>query len=173
MHLDSALGETFKCTTLVSVHKIKTSTTPGDSCIHDTTTGVTSDDNNKYRVSIEETELTADEDDLVDQMQDVIQFFLDLLQVTGGDLDPEKCVWYLIAQIWKNGLTTLMRKRVQRHRAYIRYQKESGNTGTHNSGISSHRRRNVFCSQENHEVQSKRTKRSNYKQHLESRRSIT
>jgi hypothetical protein len=29
-------------------------------------------------------------------MQDIIQFFLDLLQVTYGDLAPEKCVWYRI-----------------------------------------------------------------------------
>jgi hypothetical protein len=34
---------------------------------------------------------------MVKRMEDIIQFFLDLLQVTGGDLAPEKCVWYLIA----------------------------------------------------------------------------
>jgi hypothetical protein len=56
-------------------------------------------------------ELTADEDDLVEQIQVVIQFFLDLLQVTGGDLAPDKCVWYLIEHRWKNGLPTLLRKR--------------------------------------------------------------
>jgi hypothetical protein len=63
----------------VSVDKSKTSTRPGDSFIDDTTTGVTSDDTNREPVSIKETELTADEEELVDQMQVVIQFFLDLL----------------------------------------------------------------------------------------------
>jgi hypothetical protein len=43
-------------------------------------------------------------------MQVIIQFFLDLLQVTGGDIVPEKCAWYLIAHRWKNGLPTLLRK---------------------------------------------------------------
>jgi hypothetical protein len=107
----TALGETFECITLVSVDKSNTSTRPGGSFIDDTTTGVTSDDTNREPVPIEETELTAYEEQLVEQMQAVIQFFLDLLQVTGGDLAPEKCVWYLIAHRWKNGLTTLLRKR--------------------------------------------------------------
>jgi hypothetical protein len=32
-----------------------------------------------------------------------LQYFLDLLQVTGGDLAPEKCAWFLIAFRWKDG----------------------------------------------------------------------
>jgi hypothetical protein len=44
-------------------------------------------------------------------MQAVIQFFMDLLQVTGGDLAPKKCMGYLIAHRWKNGLPSLLRKR--------------------------------------------------------------
>jgi hypothetical protein len=80
----TALGETSECITLVSVDKSKTSTKPGDLFVDDTTTGVTSDNTNREPVSNEETELTADKDDLVEQMQVVIQFFLDLLQVTGG-----------------------------------------------------------------------------------------
>jgi hypothetical protein len=95
----------------VSVDKSKTSTRPGDSFIDDTTMGVTSNDTNKKPVPIEEKQLTADEEDLVEQMQVIIQLFLDLLEVTGGDLAPEKCVWYLIAQRWKNGLPSLLRKR--------------------------------------------------------------
>jgi hypothetical protein len=35
-------------------------------------------------------------------MEEIIQFFLDLRQVTGGDLAPEKCVWYLISHRWKD-----------------------------------------------------------------------
>jgi hypothetical protein len=59
--------------------------------------------------------LTADEEDLVEKMQVVIQFFLDLLQVPGGDLVPEKRVCYLIVHRWKNGLPSLLRK-VEYHR---------------------------------------------------------
>jgi hypothetical protein len=36
------------------------------------------------------------EEELIAKIQDIIQFFLDVLQVTGGDLAPEKCVLYLI-----------------------------------------------------------------------------
>jgi hypothetical protein len=93
----TALGESFECITLVSVNKSKTSTIPEDSFIDDTTMGVTCDDTNREPVPIEENELTADKEALVEQMQVIIQFFLYLFQVTGGDLAPEKCVWYLIA----------------------------------------------------------------------------
>jgi hypothetical protein len=48
-------------------------------------------------VPLEETDLTTDEVELIDQMQVVIHFFLYLLQVTGGGLAPEKYVGYLIA----------------------------------------------------------------------------
>jgi hypothetical protein len=41
-------------------------------------------------------------------MEEIIQFFLDLLQVTGGDLSPEKCVWYLISHRWKDGMPKLL-----------------------------------------------------------------
>jgi hypothetical protein len=44
-------------------------------------------------------------------MQVATQFFLDLLQVTGGDLAPEKYVWYLIAHRWKKGVPRLLAKR--------------------------------------------------------------
>jgi hypothetical protein len=50
-------------------------------------------------LQIEENELTVADVALIEQMQLVIQFFLDLLQVTGGDLAPEKCMWYLIAHM--------------------------------------------------------------------------
>jgi hypothetical protein len=32
-----------------------------------------------------------------------VQYFLDLLQVTGGDIAPEKCAWFVIAFRWKDG----------------------------------------------------------------------
>jgi hypothetical protein len=40
--------------------------------------------------------LTKEEESVVARVEEIIQFFLDLLQVTGGDLAPEKCAWYLI-----------------------------------------------------------------------------
>jgi hypothetical protein len=43
-------------------------------------------------------------------MEEIIQFFLDLLQVTGGDLAPDKCVWYLISHRWKDDKPRLLQK---------------------------------------------------------------
>jgi hypothetical protein len=93
----TALGGKFDCIKLVSVDNSTTNTRSVDSFVDDTTTGVTSDDTAREPVPLEETDLTANEAKLIDQMQVVIQFFLDLLQVTGGDLAPEKCVWYIMA----------------------------------------------------------------------------
>jgi hypothetical protein len=98
----TSLGEKIEYITIVSVDKSKTSTRPGDSFGDATTVGVTSDDTNREPVPIEENDLTADEEEHVEQIQVYIQFFLDLFQVTGGDLAPKKCVWYLIAHIYKN-----------------------------------------------------------------------
>jgi hypothetical protein len=126
----TALGEKLECIKIVSVDKIKTSTRPGESFVDDTITGFTSDDTNREPIPIEETELTADVEDLVDQMQVIIQFFLDLLQVTGRDLAPEKCVWYLIVHRWKNGLPSLLRNGESRRGMEI----TSSATG-HTSGI--------------------------------------
>jgi hypothetical protein len=41
-------------------------------------------------------------------MEEIIKSFLDLLQVKGGDLGPEKCVWYLISHRWKDGKPRLL-----------------------------------------------------------------
>jgi hypothetical protein len=61
---------------------------------NDTATGVMNDDTPMDPVSVEVKELTQSEENLIGQMQTIIQFFLDLLQVIGGDLAPEKCVWF-------------------------------------------------------------------------------
>jgi hypothetical protein len=50
-------------------------------------------------VPVEEEALTWSEEELVAKMQDIIQLFLDVLQVTGGDLAPAKCAWYLICHM--------------------------------------------------------------------------
>jgi hypothetical protein len=75
-----------ECITVVSVDNSKTRTRPGDSFVDDTTTDVTSDDTTRDPVLIDEKDLTADEAELIEQMQVVIHFFLDLIQVTGGVL---------------------------------------------------------------------------------------
>jgi hypothetical protein len=50
------------------------------------------------------------EETLISKMKEMIQVFLDLLQVTGGDLAPDKCVWYLIIHRWKDGKPRLLQK---------------------------------------------------------------
>jgi hypothetical protein len=58
-------------------------------------------------------------------MEDIIQFFLDLLQVTSGYLAPEKCVWYLIARRWKKGVPTLLANK-STHRGISMKSKATG-----------------------------------------------
>jgi hypothetical protein len=111
----TALEEKYECITLISVDKSTISTQPGDSFVDDTMTGTTDDDVTKDPVPIDEKELTSDE---VKRMEDIIQFFLDLLQVTGGYLASEKCVWYLIAHRWKKGVSTLLANKTT-HRGII------------------------------------------------------
>jgi hypothetical protein len=74
---------------------------------------------------IEEKELTSYKEEMVKRMEDIIQFFLDLLQVTGGDLAPEKCIWYLIAHLWKKGEPTLLAKETT-HRGITIKSKATG-----------------------------------------------
>jgi hypothetical protein len=83
---------------------------PGDSFVEDTKTGTTNDDSKLDPVSHVISDLTSSEETLIAKMEEVIQFFLDLLQVTGGDLAPEKCVWYLISHCWKEGKPRLLQK---------------------------------------------------------------
>jgi hypothetical protein len=47
--------------------------------------------------------LVEKEEESIEHMEDIMKFFLDLLQVTGGDLAPEKWAWFLIAFRWKDG----------------------------------------------------------------------
>jgi hypothetical protein len=86
-----ALDEEFDCISLVSVDGITTDTRPGDSFVDNTTTGATYDSRNLEPIPSMVRGLTQEEDSLVARMEVIIQFFLDLLQITGGDLAPEKC----------------------------------------------------------------------------------
>jgi hypothetical protein len=96
----TALVEKFDCIRLVSIDGVDEHVIPGDSFVYDTTTGMTNDDTTMDPVPVELLDLTQSEEELIGQMQNIIQFFLDLLQVTGGDLAPEKCVWFLICHRW-------------------------------------------------------------------------
>jgi hypothetical protein len=80
----------------------------GDSFVDDTTTGATYDNHNLDPISSTVRGLTEEEDSLVARMEVIIQFFLHLLQVTGGDLAPEKCAWYLIGHRWNKGVSKLI-----------------------------------------------------------------
>jgi hypothetical protein len=104
----TALGEEFDCISLVSVDGTTTDTHPGDLLVDDTTTGATDDNHNLEQIPSSVGGLTQEEESLVARMEDIIQFFLDLLQVTGGDLAPEKCASYLIGHRWNKGVPTLV-----------------------------------------------------------------
>jgi hypothetical protein len=104
----TALEEKYECITLASVDKSTISKRPGDSFVDYTTTGTTDADVTKDPFPIEEKELTSDKEAMIKRMEYITQFLLDLPQVTGGDLAPEKCVWYLIAHRWKKGVPTFL-----------------------------------------------------------------
>jgi hypothetical protein len=106
----AALGEKFTCIRLVAVDGVEEHIRPGDSFVNDTTTGSTNDDPELEPVPTEQAELTTSEESIVAKMEEIIQYFLDLLQVTGGDLAPEKCVRYLISHRWKDGKPKLLQK---------------------------------------------------------------
>jgi hypothetical protein len=99
----AALEEKFDCIRLVAVDGVEEHIRPGDSFVDDTTCGVTDDNVDMEPVPASVTNLTDGEEALVGRMEEIIQFFLDLLQVTGGDLAAEKCAWFLIAFRWKEG----------------------------------------------------------------------
>jgi hypothetical protein len=104
----TALGEEFDCILLVSVDGITTYIRPGDSFVDDTTTGATDDNHNIEPISSTVRGLIQEEDSLVARMEVIMKFLLDLLQVTGGDLAPEKCAWYLIGHRWNKGVSKLI-----------------------------------------------------------------
>jgi hypothetical protein len=75
---------------------------PGDSFVDDTTTCrcSTNDDPDIERTGIEVQQLTESEEKLIvtrkNATRHTILLGYSILQVTGGDLAPEKCAWYLI-----------------------------------------------------------------------------
>jgi hypothetical protein len=95
-YLFKVLGEKFDCIGLVSVDSADEHVIPGDSFVDETKMGVTNDATAMDPVPVEISDLTQSEEELIVQIQTIIQFFLDLLQVTGGDLGPETCAWFFI-----------------------------------------------------------------------------
>jgi hypothetical protein len=106
----AALGEKFTCIRSVAIDGEEEHIRPGDSFVDDTTKGTTNDDYELEPVSSDIAELTTSEETLIAKMEEIIQFFLDLLQVTVSHLAPEKCVWYLISHRWKDGNPRLLQK---------------------------------------------------------------
>jgi hypothetical protein len=104
------LGEKFTCIRLVAIDGEEEHIRPGDSFVDNTTTGTTNDDSELEPVSHVISDLTSSKETLIAKMEEIIQFFLDLLQVTGGELAPEKCVWYLISHRWKDENPKLLQK---------------------------------------------------------------
>jgi hypothetical protein len=105
--LDSTRRE-FECIRPVSVDGVAEHASPGDSFIVNTTAGVTNDDTTMDPLPVEVLDFTQSEEELIEKMQNIIQFFLDLLEVTGGDLAQENCVWFLICHRWENGNARLL-----------------------------------------------------------------
>jgi hypothetical protein len=91
--LMTALGEEFDCILPVSFDGKITGTHPCDSFVDDMNIGATDDNHHIKPIPSSVSELTQEEEGLVTIIEEIIQFFLDLLQVTGGDLAPEKCAW--------------------------------------------------------------------------------
>jgi hypothetical protein len=88
-----ALGDKFDCIRLVVVNGVEEHTRPCDSFVDDTTCGATNEDPYIEPTGVKVQQMTESEEKLVTNMQYIVQFFLDILQVTGGDLAPEKCAW--------------------------------------------------------------------------------
>jgi hypothetical protein len=84
----AALGDKFGCIRLVAVDGVEEHIMPGDSFVDATTCGATNNDTYIEPTGVEVQQLTESEEKLVTRIQDIVQFFLDILHATGGDLAP-------------------------------------------------------------------------------------
>jgi hypothetical protein len=113
----AALEEKYDCIRLVAIDGVEENVRPGDSFVDHTTCGVTDDDITAEPVSSAALELVEREEKLIEQMEDIMQYFLDLLQATGGDLTPEKMCMvphHIPVERWKSKNGT-DRAKPQRH----------------------------------------------------------
>jgi hypothetical protein len=104
----NALGHKFDCIRLVAVDGEEEDVCSGNSFVDDTTCGMTNYDTAMEAVPAEVKAPMKSEEELVEKMQSIIQLFLDLLQVNGGDLAPEKCACFIISHRWKDGKARLL-----------------------------------------------------------------
>jgi hypothetical protein len=121
----TSLNEVHYCISLVSVDGRTTDTRPGDSFVDDTTTCATDDNHNLDPIPSTVRGLVQEEYSVVARMEVIIHFLLDLLQVTGGDLAPEKCAWYLIGHRWNKGVSKVVQVEPQ-HRSITMTSRSSG-----------------------------------------------
>jgi hypothetical protein len=80
----AGLGDKFTCIRLVAIDGEEEHIRQGNYFVDDTTTGTTNDDSELEPVPHDIYDLTSSEETLIAKMEKMIQFFLDLLQVTGG-----------------------------------------------------------------------------------------
>jgi hypothetical protein len=95
----TALGKEFYCISTASVYGKMTDAHPCDPFVDDTTTGSIDDNHHLEPIQFSVRDLTPEEDGLVARMEEIIKVFLDLLQVTGGDLEPETVHGTLLATV--------------------------------------------------------------------------
>jgi hypothetical protein len=58
-------------------------------------------------------------------MEESMQYFINLLQVTGGNLAPGKCAWFLITFRWKDGKAKMVQIK-QGHKSINMTSKSEG-----------------------------------------------
>jgi hypothetical protein len=64
----------------------------------------------KSTTSTSRRELAHEEQTLHKRANDIIQFFLDLLRMIGGDLKTSKSASFVLCNIWSGGKSSLVRK---------------------------------------------------------------
>jgi hypothetical protein len=77
----AALGEKFTGIRLVAINGIEEHIRSRDSVVEDTMTGTTNDDPEPEPIPTDRVELTTSEETLISKMEEIIQLFLDLLQI--------------------------------------------------------------------------------------------
>jgi hypothetical protein len=151
----TTLGEKFTCIRLADIDGVEEHIRPGESFADDTTTGTTNDDPELEPVSTDQAELTTSREALISKMVEIIKKILDLLQVTGGDLAPEKSVWYLISHIWKDGKPRLLQKHISHHGIKMVSRSTNTESGVKRyPGVLHDWRWHMLCSQESYYLES-------------------
>jgi hypothetical protein len=80
----TALEDKFNCIRIVAVYGVEEHIQPGSSFVDDTTYGATYDGTTAEPISSNVQELAEREEEIIGHMEEIRQYFLDLLQVTGA-----------------------------------------------------------------------------------------